>query len=76
MYEQDLPVLLTVVEFRRLVGRERMGRDVAYRLARKYGTQLGKRYLIPRAVAVAIIEGRLRLEAPDSKNPAGVGGKR
>ncbi|MER3553742.1 MAG: hypothetical protein C4331_05175 [Meiothermus sp.] len=75
MYEQDLPVLLTVVELRRLVGRERMGRDVAYRLARKYGTRLGKRWLLPRAVAVAIIQGRLRLEADDNgKNPAGDGG--
>lgn len=60
--------LLTVKEFREFLGNDRVGRDVAYALARKYGVKLGRRFLVPFRVAEAIAEGRLdELE----KNPRG-----
>jgi hypothetical protein len=51
---------LTIKEFRELIGPDKIGRDLAYELARRFGFRLGKRLLIPRHVAEAIIEGRLQ----------------
>ena len=51
--------LLTVEEVRRLVGEDRLGRDAAYSLARRYGVRLGKRLLVPSRVVEALLEGRL-----------------
>ena len=51
--------LLTVEEVRRLVGEDRLGRDAAYALARRYGVRLGKRLLVPSRVVEAVLEGRL-----------------
>jgi hypothetical protein len=51
--------LLTVEELRRVVGKDRLGRDAAYALARRYGVKLGKRLLVPSRVVEAILEGRL-----------------
>jgi len=51
--------LLTVEEVRRLVGEDRLGRDAAYALARRYGVRLGKRLLVPLKVLEALLEGRL-----------------
>ncbi|WP_448569239.1 hypothetical protein [Thermus sp.] len=44
---------------RRLVGKDRLGRDAAYALARRYGVRLGKRLLVPSRVLAALLEGRL-----------------
>ncbi|RIH76388.1 hypothetical protein Mterra_03885 [Calidithermus terrae] len=63
------PLLYTVSELRALIGHERLGRDVAYQLARRYGVRLGKRLLVPRRVVEALLEGRL-----EELHPAGVGG--
>ena len=57
--EGNRPRLLTVAEFRQLVGETLVGRDLAYALARRHGVRLGKRLLIPMRVAQAILEGRL-----------------
>jgi len=51
--------LLTVEEVREIVGKDRLGRDGAYELARKFGVRLGKRLLVPSRVVEAILEGRL-----------------
>ncbi|MGC8968103.1 MAG: hypothetical protein ACP5JV_07260 [Thermus sp.] len=51
--------LLTVEELRRVVGKDRLGRDAAYALARRYGVRLGKRLLVPSRVVEALLEGRL-----------------
>jgi len=51
--------LLTVQELRDYLGRDKIGRDLAYALARKYGLKLGKRFLVSLRVAVALAEGRL-----------------
>lgn len=51
--------LLKVEEVRRLVGEDRLGRDAAYALARRYGVRLGKRLLVPSRVVEALLEGRL-----------------
>lgn len=51
--------LLTIRELREFLGEDRVGRDLAYRLARKYGIRLGRRLLVPTRVADAIAEGRL-----------------
>lgn len=73
----DLPPLMTIQEVRRLIGRERVGRDALYRVFRVYGVRLGKRLLLPRTKVQELLEGRLGLEADNTgKNPAGVGGKR
>lgn len=53
------PMLYTVGELRALIGFERLGRDAAYAIARRYGVRLGKRLLVPRRVVEALIEGRL-----------------
>ncbi|GIW32873.1 hypothetical protein [Meiothermus sp.] len=72
----ELPPLLTIEEVRRLIGRHRVGRDQLYKLARQYGMALGKRYLMPRRVVVALLEGRLDELELETKNPAGPGGVR
>lgn len=51
---------LTVKELRELIGPDKIGRDLAYELARRYGFRLGKRLLIPRHVVEAILNGRLQ----------------
>ncbi|RTH37909.1 hypothetical protein CSW37_05665 [Thermus scotoductus] len=51
--------LLKVEEVRRLVGEDRLGRDAAYALARRYGVRLGKRLLVPSRVVEALLEGKL-----------------
>lgn len=51
--------LLTVKELRELIGVDKIGRDLAYELARRYGFRLGKRLFIPRRIAEAILNGRL-----------------
>jgi len=57
--------LLTVQELRDLLGEDRVGRDAAYALARRYGVRIGKRLLVPARVVQAILEGRLEeLETP------------
>ena len=58
--------LLTVEEVRRLIGKDRLGRDAAYALARQHGVRLGKRLLVPSRVVEALLEGRLeeREKAP------------
>ena len=58
----DLPPLLTIQEVRRLIGRERVGRDALYRVFRVHGVRLGKRFLLPRAQVEALLEGRLTEE--------------
>lgn len=63
--------LLTVEEIRSLIGFERLGRDAAYAIARRYGVRLGKRLLVPRRVVEALLEGRL-----EELHPAGEGGER
>ncbi len=50
--------LLTVREFRELIGPDKIGRDTAYQLVRKYGIRIGRRLFMPRRKAEAIIEGR------------------
>ncbi|MGC8905504.1 hypothetical protein [Thermus sp.] len=59
MNDLERPRLLTVAEFRQLIGEKIVGRDLAYALARRYGVRLGKRLLIPMRVAHAFLEGRL-----------------
>lgn len=61
----DLPPLMTIQEVRRLIGRERVGRDALYRLFRVHGLRLGKKLLLPRAKVWALLEGRLGLEAEE-----------
>ncbi|RTH20760.1 hypothetical protein CSW18_01880 [Thermus scotoductus] len=51
--------LLTVAELREVLGPDRVGRDLAYEIARRYGVRLGKRLLVPSRVVEAILEGRL-----------------
>jgi len=51
---------LTVKELRELIGPDKIGRDLAYELARRYGFRLGKRLLIPRRVAEALLDGHLQ----------------
>ncbi len=68
---EQLPFLMTLGEVHRLVGHTRVGRDALYAVARRYGVKLGKRYLFPRRVVEALLEGRL--DELD-KNPAGQGG--
>ncbi|AFH39689.1 hypothetical protein [Thermus thermophilus] len=51
--------LLKVAEVREIVGKDRLGRDAAYALARRYGVRLGKRLLVPHRVVEALLEGRL-----------------
>ncbi len=64
--------LLKVEEVRRLVGEDRLGRDAAYALARRFGVRLGKRLLVPSRVVEAILEGRLgELEAEARRGGAG-----
>lgn len=55
--------LLSVEELREAVGKDKLGRPTAYRLARKFGVRLGRRLLIPAWVVEALLEGRLDLEA-------------
>lgn len=69
-------MLLTVEELRVVLGPDRVGRDLAYALARRYGVRLGKRLLIPRRVVLALLEGRLDELELETKNPAGAGGER
>jgi len=66
----DKPCLLTVEEFWEGLGRNRVGRDAVYTLARKYGVRIGKRILIPSRVLEALLEGRLP-EEPSRRNGAG-----
>jgi hypothetical protein len=68
MNEGNRPQLLTVAEFRKLVGEKIVGRDLAYALARRYGVRLGKHLLIPMHVAQALLEGQLE-ELTDQKAP-------
>ncbi|WP_253665294.1 helix-turn-helix domain-containing protein [Thermus scotoductus] len=56
---ESLPPLLTVKELKELLGAERVGREALYAFARKFGVRFGKRYLIPRQVVLALVEGRL-----------------
>jgi hypothetical protein len=56
--------LLTVEELREILGKDRVGRDAVYRLARRYGIRLGRRFLIPARVVEALLEGRLPEESP------------
>jgi hypothetical protein len=72
MNEGDRPRLLTVAEFRQLVGEKIVGRDLAYALARRYGVRLGKRLLIPMRVAQALLEGQLE-ELTGQKAPRSYG---
>lgn len=67
---EDLPLMLTIPELQRLIGRKRAGRDALYQLARRHGVRLGKRLLIPRRVVLALLEGRL----DELENPALHGG--
>jgi len=71
---ENIPLLMTIPELHRLIGRERIGRDALYQLARKHGVRLGKKLLIPRRVVLALLEGRL--DELEAKNPAGAGGER
>ncbi|TBH20117.1 DNA-binding protein [Thermus thermamylovorans] len=61
--------LLTVEEVRELVGKQRLGRPTAYRLARRFGIRLGRRLLIPAWVVEALLEGRLDLEKEGVPSP-------
>lgn len=72
---ENIPLMMTIPELHRLIGRERIGRDALYQLARRHGVRLGKRLLIPRRVVEALLEGRLD-ELEPNKNPAGAGGGR
>jgi len=56
--------LLKVEEFWEALGRDRVGRDAVYKLARRYGVRIGKRILIPTRVLEALLEGRLPEENP------------
>ncbi|WP_371180299.1 hypothetical protein, partial [Thermus sp. NMX2.A1] len=57
--------LLTPEELRDYLGRDKVGRDLSYELARRYGVRLGRRWLVPLRVAEALAEGRLEeLETP------------
>ncbi|GIW28752.1 MAG: hypothetical protein KatS3mg070_2115 [Meiothermus sp.] len=67
---ENIPHLSTLSEVHRLIGYDRVGRDVLYAVARRYGVKLGKRYLFPRRVVLALLEGRL----DELENPAGAGG--
>lgn len=51
--------LLTVAELREALGPDKVGRDLAYAIARRYGVRLGRRLLVPLRVAEAIAEGRM-----------------
>ncbi len=51
--------LLTVEEFRELLGKDRVGRDLAYALARRYGVRLGRKLFVPLRVAQALLDGRM-----------------
>lgn len=64
----DLPPLMTLQEVRRLIGRERVGRDALYRVFRVHGLRLGKRLLLPRAKVLLLLEGNL--EADDEEKTA------
>jgi hypothetical protein len=64
--------LYTLEEARRLAGVDILGRDVAYKLARKHGFRLGRRWVLPARVVAALLEGRLN----ELENPAGPGGER
>ncbi|AFV75133.1 hypothetical protein Theos_0048 [Thermus oshimai JL-2] len=55
----NAPKLLTVAELREVLGPDRVGRDLAYAIARRYGVRLGKRLLVPLRVVEAIAEGRM-----------------
>lgn len=72
---ENIPHLSTLSEVHRLIGYDRVGRDVLYAVARRYGVKLGKRYLFPRRVVEALLEGRLD-ELEPNKTPAGAGGER
>ena len=64
--------LLTVEEVRRLIGKDRLGRDAAYALARQHGVRLGKRLLVLSRVVEALLEGRLEeLEKAPGPPPRG-----
>ena len=61
----ERPGLLTVREVWEAIGKDRVGRDAVYALARRHGIRLGKRLLVPRRVVEDLLEGRLpELEAP------------
>jgi len=51
--------LLTPEELRDYLGRDKVGRDLAYAIARRYGVRLGRRLLVPLRVVEAIAEGRM-----------------
>lgn len=51
--------LFTVSEVREIIGRERLGRPTAYRLARRFGIRLGHRLLVPAWVVEALLAGEL-----------------
>ncbi|TFU25056.1 hypothetical protein [Thermus tengchongensis] len=51
--------LYTVRELREAIGKDKIGRDTAYMLARKFGVRLGNRLLVPQRVVEALLDGRL-----------------
>lgn len=53
--------LLTTQEVWQSLGRDRVGRTAVYRIMRKHGLRLGKRYLLPAHKLEAILQGRLEV---------------
>jgi len=51
---EDLPVFLSVAQFRRLFSPP-IGRGAAYAFARKYGVRIGGRLFVPRSVVERLL---------------------
>lgn len=60
--------LFTIEEARQLVGPNLLGRDTAYRFAKKHGIRLGRRWVIPASKLEALLTGEI--------TPTGAGGGR
>lgn len=66
--DREQTALLTIAQARQLVGPNLLGRDTAYRFAKKHGFRLGKRWVIPASKLEALLNGEI--------NPTGQGGGR
>lgn len=66
-----MPPLLTVREAYEILkesfGKALFGRDQLYALARRHGTRVGRRWLIPRSLIQRILDGELKglFESPE-----------
>lgn len=48
-----------------------IGRDLAYRFAKRYGVRLGTRFFVPEEALEALLQGRVSLEGPGKEGERG-----